>query len=731
MHRNIWSVIVIAPLVVSATSADHAFLASDHSADKPASVEVDWTGTSNALPTKDRTIHDAVEAGNEEGVRLLLDGDPTLVDARDVNQRTPLHTAAGGGHAEIAELLLALGADVDAQNQEGHTSLHEAALGQDFTFMELLIRHSADLEVLDAYGRTALHLVARQTGRVDLATLLLEAGADVDVLEGSNWSALDFAVWRGFADMVDLFLDSGARLPASRGMREATASFAAQHGLTRYFGLLVDSGVDLTAPDRHGGTLLHSAASGGAPGVAETMLSEGLNIAQTDRFGWTPLHYAAQGGHLEMVRTLISRGAPTDIRTLAGDSPHNVAARGQKHAVSELLAERGADTGAPRFPRLLGPLWGQAPPGPTPTLFAADIVSSNRFEHGSITFTDDGREAFWSSSDFHDESGGTISGILTSSLGEAGWSPPRTAPFSQSGRIADDVPFFQPGGQRLFFLSTRTVEGEEEVGERIWYVDRTADGWGEPVLIEGGPNELSTHWQFSVAAHGNIYFNSGDPGGAGGDDLYVSRYDGVRWTSPENLGTSINSEHNEFSSFISPDESYLISSVMGSPDNIGGIDLYVSFKDDSGAWTPLVNLGPEVNSGAHDLCPFITADGRYLSFNSHRGGEADVFWMDAAVIEDLRPATTSPERIHYLVNEGDLEAVRTLLAADPTLVSARDDVGDTPLHIAAERENVSLVALLLDAGAPRPLHENGISRSWPQSSHLARAKPWAWMPQRR
>ena len=76
---------------------------------------------------------------------------------------------------------------------------------------------------------------------------------------------------------------------------------------------------------------------------------------------------------------------------------------------------------------------------------------------------------------------------------------------------------------------------------------------------------------------------------------------------------------------------------MDRPENMGTVDLYVSFKDESGAWTPLTNMGEAVNSTSQDLCPFVTTDGAYLFFNSHRGGQADVFWIDAEVIEQFRP----------------------------------------------------------------------------------------------
>lgn len=48
---------------------------------------------------------------------------------------------------------------------------------------------------------------------------------------------------------------------------------------------------------------------------------------------------------------------------------------------------------------------------------------------------------------------------------------------------------------------------------------------------------------------------------------------------------------------------------------------------------------------------------------------------------------------------GDVHAVKLLLAADPSLLSARDSDGSTPLHCATWKGHQHVVAALLEAGA--------------------------------
>jgi hypothetical protein len=280
---------------------------------------------------------------------------------------------------------------------------------------------------------------------------------------------------------------------------------------------------------------------------------------------------------------------------------------------------------------------GEEPPGSEPKVFAPDLVSSNRFEHGTVTFSPDGTEAFWESSFMPNEKGYSYGRILTSRLKDGAWTPPEFASFSRNWFAGDDVPFFHPAGEILYFDSSRPVEGEGgKSGERLWVVRRTSTGWGEPELIQGGPNTMGLHWQFSVAANGNLYFGSGDPGGEGSGDLYVSRFLDGAYRPPENLGPIVNSPADELSPFIAPDESYLIFTGMDRSDSLGGTDLYVSFRTAEGNWTAPQNLGAPVNTPGNDMCPMVSADGRFLFWNSRPEGNADNYWVDASLLRTLR-----------------------------------------------------------------------------------------------
>jgi hypothetical protein len=82
-----------------------------------------------------------------------------------------LHSAAGGGHEEVAELLLAKGADVNAKNNDGFTPLHSAAAQGHKDVAELLLAKGADANAKDKDGYIPLYWAA-QMQHDELVTLL-------------------------------------------------------------------------------------------------------------------------------------------------------------------------------------------------------------------------------------------------------------------------------------------------------------------------------------------------------------------------------------------------------------------------------------------------------------------------------------------------------------------------------------------------------------------------------
>jgi len=579
-------------------------------------------------------IHNAAVAGQTGSIALLIDKGSDI-NAQDRNGETALLFASSYRKFETAAWLIEKGANVNLANLRQETPLQTAAMSDNMELARLLIEHGATTELPDSYGRTPLLLVARERGNAEMATFLLDHGANINARDRFGDTPLSLAAWRGFRSLCDLFLAHGAALPSTAEARKQMISSCAERGLANLFRALVDSIDVASETSGSNGTLLHETAKGGSGELCALLINKGLHVDDKDCWSRTPLHYAAERGRTEACSLLISKGADIDVQSRAGHTPLSLAVEFRKDTTAALLRKLGAKIEQPNFPRLQGPYFGQKPPGDQPEQFALDIVSSSRFKHGSITFSPDGLEAYWSSEYTFNDSGYSVGGTLVSRIENGAWTVPKLAEYSTVGN-GDDVPFFSPDGNRLYFLSRRSsTPGGRRGAERIWYMDRAADGWSAPHLINGGPNSHGLHWQFSAAANGNIYFSSSDPRGLGNGDIWISRYKNGSWQTPEHLGAVVNSPRMEMCPFIAPDERYLIV-ITSDSGSSGNMYPEIAFRKPDGAWTepkPIKSADGRAISG---ICPIVSSDENYLFLNSSQNGAMDIYWVDATVIKTMR-----------------------------------------------------------------------------------------------
>jgi hypothetical protein len=248
---------------------------------------------------------------------------------------------------------------------------------------------------------------------------------------------------------------------------------------------------------------------------------------------------------------------------------------------------------------------GQTPPGDSAVFFAPNIVSlANRFEN-AITFTPDGKECCFETSDAINW---TWSTILYSTYKNDKWSDFQPAPFIDSPKYFDILPIFSPDGQKFLFSSARPSKAYNYVD--IWMCQRMEKNWGEPVKLSASINATTVDESYSsISSTGNLYFNKDNT-----NAIWFSAYQSGSYSPAVKVEEPINSKYGAGAAFIASDESYLIFS-SNQPEGYGEGDLYISYRKVDNTWTNPQNLGLKINSPDREAAPRISPDGKFLFFS--------------------------------------------------------------------------------------------------------------------
>jgi len=152
--------------------------------------------------------------------------------------------------------------------------IHEAVKAGNFYEVRSLLEINPQLaRIPDENGMTPFHWVSI-SGRKDIAELLIEKGADINVKDKWNMMPLSRANQLGHREMVNLLLEHGVELPSDLKEIQKVAHYAAVKGHIKLFEQLMQRSKETNLKNPEGGSFLHSAAEGGAEEIAEMLLKK-------------------------------------------------------------------------------------------------------------------------------------------------------------------------------------------------------------------------------------------------------------------------------------------------------------------------------------------------------------------------------------------------------------------------------------------------------------------------
>lgn len=153
----------------------------------------------------------------------------------------------------------------------------------------------------------------------------------------------------------------------------------------------------------------------------------------------------------------------------------------------------------------------------------------------------------------------------------------------------------------------------EKVEESLWKIypyehNSVEFSFGHPTITEDG---------------NLLIFASDMPGGFGGTDLYLSVKDrSGNWSTPMNLGKSVNTSENEMFPFLAENRLWFASNGR---EGLGGLDIYwVLFENLQVSGNP-TNIGSPINSSQDDFGLITSGNSSDGYFSSDRFGSDDVF----------------------------------------------------------------------------------------------------------
>ncbi|XP_037660983.1 fibronectin type 3 and ankyrin repeat domains protein 1 isoform X2 [Choloepus didactylus] len=166
---------------------------------------------SSGEPISSEHFHRAVNVNDEDLLVRILQGGNVKVDVPDKFGFTALMVAAQKGYTRLVKILVSNGTDVNLKNGSGKDSLMLACYAGHLDVVKYLRRHGASWETRDLGGCTALHWAA-DGGHCSVIDWMIKDGCEVDVVDaGSGWTPLmRVSAVSGSQKVASLLIEAGA-----------------------------------------------------------------------------------------------------------------------------------------------------------------------------------------------------------------------------------------------------------------------------------------------------------------------------------------------------------------------------------------------------------------------------------------------------------------------------------------------------------------------------------------
>lgn len=184
---------------------------------------------------------------------------------------------------------------------------------------------------------------------------------------------------------------------------------------------------------------------------------------------------------------------------------------------------------------------------------------------------------------------------------------------------------FTKDGKRMYFARNNYLEGKKGKDQnkvtliKIYKADFVNNDWENISELPFNSNNYSCAHPSLSPDEKTLYFVSDMPGTLGESDIFkVSINSDGTFGIPQNLGNPINTPGKETFPFVTDEnEIYFASDTH---PGLGGLDIFVSKIKADGLFSPVQNVGADVNSPKDDFAYLINTKKRIGFFSSNRNG---------------------------------------------------------------------------------------------------------------
>jgi outer membrane protein OmpA-like peptidoglycan-associated protein/Tol biopolymer transport system component len=183
----------------------------------------------------------------------------------------------------------------------------------------------------------------------------------------------------------------------------------------------------------------------------------------------------------------------------------------------------------------------------------------------------------------------------------------------------------------------------------IFYSKKENGQWISPIEITSSLGVRDNYSVSSLSADGKrLYLILAN---AYTSFIYVSTYDGTKWSASRKLNKYINAATIQTHASESPDGRQLYF-TSDRKEGFGKLDIYVSELDTKNQWGPGKNLGNVINTVYNEETPFLSNDYQTLYFSSQghtNMGGYDIFMSTSNPDNTWEP----PQNLGYPINTSD------------------------------------------------------------------------------